>query len=58
MRRKATMFLILQDMFRTHHPFSVAKSKLTSLEHIHVYTFDKRTKNRYEENNMKGELET
>ena len=48
-RRKTTMFLILQDMFRIHHPSSVAKSELKSLEHIEVYTFDKRTINRYEE---------
>ena len=27
-RRKTTMFLILQDMFRIHHPSSVAKSKI------------------------------
>ena len=33
-RRKTTMFLILQDMFRIHHPSSVAKSELKSLEHI------------------------
>ena len=52
------MFLILQDMFWTHHPSSVATSKLKSLEYIYVYTFDKRTKNRYEEHNTKGELET
>ena len=53
-RRKTTMFLILQDMFRIHHPSSVAKSKLKLLEHIYVYTFDERTKNRYEEKTHEG----
>ena len=45
-------------MFRIHHPSAVAKSKFKSLEQIYVYTFDKRTKNRYEEKSPKGELET
>ena len=52
--RKTTMFLILQDIFRIHHPSSVAKSKLKSLEHIYVYTLDKRMKNRYEEKKQEG----
>ena len=33
-RRKITMFLILQDMFRIHNPPSVAKSELKSLDKI------------------------
>ena len=53
-RRKTTIFLILQGMFRIHHPSSVAKSKLKSLEHIYVYTFDKRTKNVMKEKNPRG----
>ena len=52
-RRKTTMFLILHDMFRIHHPSSVARSKLKSLEHIYVYTFDKRKKNRKTFDEMK-----
>ena len=31
------MFLILQDMFRIHHPSSVAKSELKSLERTYKY---------------------